>query len=80
MIPKLVSDKMKGKIITILVSFLVLGVILTGISIADGNYEEPVLNQGDGVPDGSGFDESNGWGPGPAPNSGDGVPDGPGWP
>ena len=41
----------------------------------------PAPNSGDGVPDGSGFDGSNGpnggtdEGQGPAPNSGDGVPD-----
>ena len=72
---------MKGKIIVILVSLLVLAVILTGNSLADGNYGEPAPNSGDGIPDGSGFEEPNGPnnGPGPAPNSGDGIPDGPGW-
>jgi hypothetical protein len=72
---------MKGKIITILVSFLVLVVILTGISIADGNFGDPAPNSGDGISDGSGFDEPNGpsQGPGPAPNSGLGISDGPGW-
>ena len=77
---------MKGKIITILVSLLAISIIFAGNSIAgDG----PAPNSGDGVPDGSGFDDthgSNGVGSlgnghgGPAPNSGDGVPDGPGWP
>ncbi len=72
---------MKGKIITILVSFLVLVVILTGISIADENSGKSTPYSGDVEPDRSGFDESNGsnLGPGPAPNSHDGIPDGPGW-
>jgi len=48
----------------------------------------PAPNSGDGIPDGSGFDASNGpngelgsvSGPiGPAPNSGDGIPDGSGF-
>ena len=44
----------------------------------------PAPDSGDGVPDGSGFDQPN-WqnkdtsGMGPAPNSGDGVPDGSGF-
>ena len=83
---------MKGKKITILVSFLVLAVILTGISIADENDEipgayygddGPAPNSGDGDPDGSGYDHLDPIGPadgmGPAPNSGDGVPDGSGF-
>ncbi|MCW4044995.1 MAG: hypothetical protein NWE94_05695 [Candidatus Bathyarchaeota archaeon] len=47
----------------------------------------PAPNSGDGIPDGSGFDEPNGpnadgygVGPvGPAPNSGDCIPDGSGF-
>jgi hypothetical protein len=44
----------------------------------------PAPNSGDGIPDGSGFDELN-WqnedspGIGPAPNAGDGIPDGSGF-
>ena len=72
---------MKGKIIAILVSLLVLVVILTGISIADENSGESTPCFGDGEPDGSEFGESSGsnFGPGPAPNYHDGIPDGPGW-
>lgn len=45
----------------------------------------PAPNSGDGIPDGSGWDEGfpgpNGvdGGTGPAPNSGDGIPDGSGF-
>ena len=73
---------MKGKIIAILVSLLVIAVIVTGSSMANEyGYQEPAPNSGDGEPDGSGFGHDNELGPGqgPAPNSGDGIPDGPGW-
>ncbi|MEW5894580.1 MAG: hypothetical protein AB1650_02310 [Candidatus Omnitrophota bacterium] len=57
---------------------------------ADNGHEEPAPNSGDGIPDGSGFENPNGPGEGgsgdsgkghqsPAPNAGDGVPDGSGW-
>ena len=79
----MICDKMKGKIITIFASILVISIIMTGSSIAgdDNGYGEPAPNSGDSIPDGSGFDEPNGpsTGEGPAPNSGDGIPDGPGW-
>jgi hypothetical protein len=44
----------------------------------------PAPNSGDGIPDGSGFDQpnrqnDNSSGKGPAPNSGDGIPDGNGF-
>ena len=80
-LPELVSDKMKGKIITVLVGFFVIVFILTGISIADENSGESIPYFGDGEPDEIGNDVSNGsnFGPGPAPNYNDGVPDGPGW-
>ena len=48
----------------------------------------PAPNSGDGIPDGSGFDEEayileslgiSSSGPGKAPNAGDGIPDGSGW-
>lgn len=79
---------MKGKIIAILLSLLVIAVIVTGSSMANEYSQGPAENSGDGIPDGSGFDESRGTygdsdsGQGhmePAPNSGDGIPDGPGW-
>ena len=81
---------MKKKIIATIVGSLVLLVIVTGNSIANGNdygYEESAPNSGDCIPDGSGYDPPNGpngdgSGSGhnsPAPNSGDGVPDGSGW-
>ena len=53
---------MKGKIITILVSLLVILVLLTSNSIASGDnssntngYDGPAPNSGDGVPDGPGW-------------------------
>jgi len=81
---------MKKKIIAILAGSLVLLVIMTGNSMANGNangYEESAPNSGDCIPDGSGYKPPNGpngdgSGSGhnsPAPNSGDGVPDGSGW-
>ena len=39
----------------------------------------PAPNSGDGVSDGSGFENPSTPGPGPAPNSGDGVSDGSGF-
>ena len=78
---------MIGKIITILVSLLVISVIIASTSIADDDngFAEPPSSSGDGIPDGSiyheNYDENNcpNQGIGPAPNSGDGIPDGPGW-
>jgi hypothetical protein len=71
---------MKGKIIAILMSLLVIVVILTGSSMAGETKYGPAPNSGDGVPDGSGFlNPKPSQGRGPAPNSGDGIPDGPGW-
>ena len=61
---------------------LVFASILCGIIAA--NSFGPAPNSGDGIPDGSGFDQPN-WqnddssGIGPAPNSGDGIPDGSGF-
>ena len=59
-------------------------------AIASGPaLDGPAPNSGDGVPDGSGYEDDPDNGPygygddygmdGPAPNSGDGIPDGPGW-
>jgi len=85
---------MKKKILEIAGIILVVALITTGYSIAEGNnddcngYTDPSSNSGDGNPDGSEYESPNGpYGencPGngyatPAPNSGDGVPDGPGW-
>ena len=49
-----------------------------------GDYgrDGPAPNSGDGIPDGSGFDNPSdppGDSNGPAPNSGDGIPDGSGF-
>ena len=78
---------MKGKIIIILMSVLVISVIIAGNSIAGGDngFKESPETSGDGIPDGSQYHEDydeDDWpnqGIGPAPNSGDGIPDGPGW-
>jgi len=81
---------MKGKIIAILVSLLVISIILAGNSMAsdENGHDAAAPDSGDGIPAGSGFDSPNGpngvdnsenGNDGPAPNSGDGIPDGPGW-
>jgi len=48
---------MKGKIIAILASFLIILMIFSGNSIASGDNgnDGPAPNSGDGVPDGSGW-------------------------
>jgi hypothetical protein len=59
---------------------VVLATVLCG-GMAAGQQDGPAPNSGDGIPDGSGWDETH-WpeqGKGPAPNSGNGIPDGPGW-
>ncbi len=71
------------------IAVVVLTLATAGIASADSaGPMSPAPNQGDGVSDGSGFDQEsqpignteNGTGPrGPAPNSGDGVPDGSGF-
>lgn len=73
---------MKRKTIVIVVSFVIgiIGVIGSAIAAGTG----PAPNSGNCIPDGSGFETTNGPngegnGPGPAPNSGDGISDGPGW-
>ena len=72
-----------NKIVSISLAFLVFASMVCGIVAAE-NSVGPAPNSGDGVPDGSGFDQPN-WqnkdtsGMGPAPNSGDGVPDGSGF-
>lgn len=52
-------------------------------SVASGDSRGPAPNSGDGVPDGSGFENppssGSGTSPGPAPNSGNGIPDGSGF-
>ena len=74
------------KFLAILVIIMSL-VVCCGPALATASGPSgPAPNSGDGVPDGSGMDGSNGpngdgsgtgEGPnGPAPNSGDGVPDG----
>jgi hypothetical protein len=60
-----------------------------GMAMGNGFGPGPAPNSGDGIPDGSGFDDvgqngtgssGSGNGPsGPAPNSGDGIPDGSGF-
>ncbi|MBU0497158.1 MAG: hypothetical protein KKC68_02460 [Candidatus Thermoplasmatota archaeon] len=77
---------MKRKTIVLVACLLTVVVGIAGNSLAGGSGPAP--NSGDGIPDGSGFDSSNGPNgvgcsgnghDGPAPNSGDGIPDGPGW-
>lgn len=60
---------------------LLLALVFAGCAVYAGPGAAP--NSGDGIPDGSGFEETPG--PmgdgdpfGPAPNSGDGIPDGSG--
>ena len=70
-----------------LATLLVLLLLLfpTVAALASNGLEGPAPNAGDGIPDGSGFDDevgphSDGSGDpfGPAPNAGDGIPDGSG--
>ena len=81
------EESMK-KFISVVFVVLIIGIIVTpaicGASEQSGPAG-PAPNSGDGVPDGSGFDGSNGPngnsgdpGTGPAPNSGDGISDGSG--
>lgn len=71
------------------IALILIVLLLVGISnaiAADSGHKMPAPNSGDGNPDGSGFDKTNGpngsgSGEGygePAPNSGDGDPDGSG--
>jgi hypothetical protein len=69
-------------IVVALVAMLAL-TILYGFAVA-GEREGPAPNSGDGIPDGSGMDDTLNGNPdsnshGPAPNSGDGIPDGSGF-
>ena len=69
------------KIIGIGILVLVTANMLLGV-VAAANTTGPAPKSGDGVSDGSGFEDSH-WknedSPGPAPNSGDGIPDGSGF-
>ncbi|XHH07800.1 MAG: hypothetical protein ACFCUE_09495 [Candidatus Bathyarchaeia archaeon] len=70
------------KKIGVVIVVLLLVSIVCGVAAV--NAVGPAPNSGDGVPDGSGFDQPNHQNPdnigmGPAPNSGDGVPDGSGF-
>ena len=72
---------MKGKIIAILVSLLVIAVIVTGSSMASETPFGPAPSSGDGEPEGPEWAEPRpSQGIGPAPGSADGIPDGPEWP
>ena len=69
----------------ILLSFTVSMVLSVSGNATDNKGVGPAPNSGDGIPDGSGFDQPNrhnegSAGKGPAPNSGDGIPDGSGFP
>ena len=71
------------KIVSAIV-LLVVASMLCGIVAAADSSVGPAPNSGDGVSDGSGFEQPNGQyegspGDGPAPNSGDGIPDGSGF-
>ncbi len=70
-----------NKIVGIGILILVFASMFCGTVVAS-NTVGPAPNSGDGVSDGSGFDESH-WqnvdSTGPAPNSGDGIPDGSGF-
>jgi len=72
-----------NKIVGVSIVLLVFATMVCGLVAAE-NSVGPAPNSGDGIPDGSGFDQPN-WqnedspGMGPAPNSGDGIPDGSGF-
>ncbi len=70
------------KKISIVFSVLICASLIFGIASAAS--AGPAPNSGDGISDGSGFDQPNSnnedsLGKGPAPNSGDGIPDGSGF-
>jgi len=71
------------KLVGVAILLLVLASVVCGLATAEDSVG-PAPNSGDGVSDGSGFDQPN-WqnegtpGMGPAPNSGDGVSDGSGF-
>lgn len=72
---------MKGFAAVLMLVGLLMG--STGV-LAGQSDEAPAPNSGDGVPDGSGFEDPPPYqedapGSGPAPNSGDGIPDGSGF-
>ena len=75
------------KLFSIIVIVAMLSMIVLCATATASNALGPAPNSGDCIPDGSGFEDSNGpnaegsgVGPvGPAPNSGDGVPDGSGF-
>jgi len=72
------EEKMKKVMVLILmVAFLVFS--FGGMVIAKSGPAGPAPLSGDGIPDGSGFEEPFGNGLGGAPNSGDGIPDGSGF-
>ena len=64
---------------------MLIGLLMGATGVLAGQSDEaPAPNSGDGMPDGSGFDEPPPYqddapGSGPAPNSGDGIPDGSGF-
>ena len=75
------------KLISIIAIVAMLTMTVFCATAAASNALGPAPNSGDCIPDGSGFEESNGpnadgsgVGPvGPAPNSGDGIPNGSGF-
>lgn len=84
---------MNKKIVAIVSGLLLFSICFIGNAVVANNtdnngYDDPSPNSGDGISDGSGYDQQNGpYGDGstgsgyhdPAPNSGDGIPDGSGW-
>jgi hypothetical protein len=74
--------KRKLTVFVIAVMFIVAPLAYGGSDLGPALSPGPAPNSGDGVSDGSGFDEDMpffGLGIGPAPNSGDGIPDGSGF-
>ena len=69
------------KFVGIAILVLVVASIFCG-TVAAVNTAGPAPSSGDGIPEGSGFEDAH-WqnedSPGPAPNSGDGTPDGSGF-
>jgi hypothetical protein len=74
--------KRKLTVFVIAVMFVLAPLAYAGSNLGPNNSRGSAPNSGDGIPDGSGFDEDMpifGLGIGPAPNSGDGIPDGSGF-
>jgi len=80
MSPVHATEEVEMRKFLVVVAVLVLALSAAAMAVGNG-HDGPAPNAGNGVPDGSGFDNSGVGGAdsfGPAPNSGDGVSDGSG--